>query len=250
MVDVATMQNYQIPAHSEPVKNVNWSPVLNTLITSSWDKTIKYWDLRASTPVATVIMPEKCYSMDVSNTHVVVGCAERHITIINLKSPTVILKKTISPLKWQTRVVSCYPNGEGYAIGSIEGRVSLNNFDANNNNAVFSFKCQRDDSNVYAVNAISFHPTYGTFSTAGSDGTYNMWDKDSKQRLKSSAKLGNSISATSFNRNGSVFAYALSYDWSKGFEHNSRDMKNIVMLSLPKDADIKSKSASSFVRRR
>lgn len=40
------------------------------------------------------------------------------------------------------------------------------------NSKNFAFKCHRDtarDSNaIYAVNAISFHPGYGTFSTAGS----------------------------------------------------------------------------------
>ena len=39
---------------------------------------------------------------------------------------------------------------------------------------------------VYPVNALSFHPTYGTFSTAGADGYIHMWDKDSRQRLESS----------------------------------------------------------------
>jgi len=79
----------------------------------------------------------------------------------------------------------------------------------------FSFKCHRENSNVYAINAISFHPIYGTFSTAGSDGTFNFWDKDSKQRLKQFTNFNMPITATSFNKNGSIFAYALGYDWSK-----------------------------------
>ena len=79
----------------------------------------------------------------------------------------------------------------------------------------FSFKCHRENNNVHAVNAISFHPIYGTFSTAGSDGTFNFWDKDSKQRLKGFSSIGGPIASTTFNRNGSIFAYALSYDWSK-----------------------------------
>jgi WD40 repeat protein len=28
-----------------------------------------------------------------------------------------------------------------------------------------------------------FHEDHGTFATAGADGTFNFWDKDSKQRL-------------------------------------------------------------------
>lgn len=34
------------------------------------------------------------------------------------------------------------------------------------------------------MNAISFNRKHGTFCTAGSDGTFNFWDKDAKQRLK------------------------------------------------------------------
>lgn len=30
-----------------------------------------------------------------------------------------------SPLKWQTRVISCFPSGEAYAVGSVEGRVGI-----------------------------------------------------------------------------------------------------------------------------
>jgi mRNA export factor len=41
----------------------------------------------------------------------------------------------------------------------------------------FTFKCHRDGTDIYAVNAITFHPVHGTFVTAGSDGAYNFWDK-------------------------------------------------------------------------
>jgi mRNA export factor len=68
---------------------------------------------------------------------------------------------------------------------------------------------------VYAVNAISFHPIHGTFSTAGADGTFSFWDKDSKQRLKPFPSVNGQITSTAFNRNGTIFAYSVSYDWSK-----------------------------------
>lgn len=37
-----------------------------------------------------------------------------------------------------------------------------------------------DDLNVCVV----CFKVHGTFATAGSDGAFNFWDKDSKQRLK------------------------------------------------------------------
>ena len=99
----------------------------------------------------------------------------------------------------------------------------------------FSFKCHRDPStnnvtNVYAVNDISFHPQHGTFSTAGSDGTFHFWDKDAKHRLKGYPNVEGSITATTFNKTGSIFAYAVSYDWSKGYQGNNPQYPTKVML--------------------
>lgn len=99
----------------------------------------------------------------------------------------------------------------------------------------FSFKCHRDPpqnnmTSVYSVNAISFHPVHGTFSTAGSDGTFHFWDGVAKHRLKGYPTVGGTISATAFNRNGNIFAYAVSYDWSKGYASNTPQYPNKVMM--------------------
>lgn len=158
----------------------------------------------------------------------VVGTAERKVFVFNLQNPATIHKTVDSPLKWQTRVVSCFQQANGWAIGSIEGRVGIQYVEDSQASSNFSFKCHREAannstvSNVYSVNAISFHPVYGTFSTAGSDGTFNFWDKDSKQRLKQFNNVGGPIVASSFSRTGSIFAYAMGYDWSKVSELRDR----------------------------
>lgn len=65
-----------------------------------------------------------------------------------------------------------------HLTGSIEGRVAVHHVeDAVGAQRNFTFKCHRDASDIYAVNAIEFHPVHGTFVTAGSDGNYNFWDK-------------------------------------------------------------------------
>jgi mRNA export factor len=83
---------------------------------------------------------------------------------------------------------------------------------------------------VYAVNDISFHPVYGTFSTAGSDGTYHFWDREAHLRLKAFPPVGGSITSTAFNRDGTIFAYAVGYDWSKGYSYNTPQYPCKVML--------------------
>lgn len=95
------------------------------IATGSWDKTVKYWDLRSSAAVVTVQCQERVYSMDVRDNLLVVGTADRYINIINLKEPHKFYKTLQSPLKWQTRVVSCFTDSAGFAIGSIEGRCAI-----------------------------------------------------------------------------------------------------------------------------
>ena len=80
------------------------------------------------------------------------------------------------------------------------------------------------------MNDISFHPQHGTFSTAGSDGTFHFWDKDAKHRLKGYPEVGGAIVSTAFSRNGGIFAYALSYDWSQGYAQNTPQKVTKVML--------------------
>ncbi|KAJ3113362.1 hypothetical protein HDU96_003498 [Phlyctochytrium bullatum] len=245
LMDLQTGQTMQVASHDAPIRCARFfdNPQGSILATGSWDKTVRYWDLRQPTPMATVALPERVYAMDVINFLMVVGTADRTILIYNLQNPAQPFKTIPSPLKWQTRCISCFPSGNGFAIGSIEGRVGINYVEDKDQSNNFSFKCHRDDKNVHSVNAISFHPLYGTFSTAGSDGAFHFWDKDSKQRLKPFNPAGNTISATAFSRNGGIFAYAVSYDWSKGHEHNKPGSPNQIMLHAPKDEDVKPRPA-------
>lgn len=236
----------QVAVHDEPIKCVE-SIFVNgqhMLVTGSWDKTVKYWDLRSQAPVASITCQDRVYSMDVrhnastNNTDLlVVATAERWINVVDLKNPGTFFKSIQSPLKWQTRVVSTFNDASGYAIGSIEGRCAIQYIPEDKQSNNFSFKCHRATStadrntqNVFSVNAISFHPVHGTFSTAGADGTFHFWDKDAKHRLKGYPDVGGSITATDFNQAGTIFAYAVSYDWSKGHSANRADYPNKIML--------------------
>lgn len=92
------------------------------------------------------------------------------------------------------------------------------------------------------MNDIAFHPRYGTFATVGSDGAYNFWDKDTKQRLKAMQAASQPIPCCSFNGDGSILAYAVSYDWSRGSsDHNPAQSQNYIMLHAVQENEVKSK---------
>ncbi|KAF1811117.1 WD40 repeat-like protein [Eremomyces bilateralis CBS 781.70] len=226
-----------VAQHDQPIRSVKMFQTNgnNMLVTGSWDKTVKYWDLRQQTPIGSITCQERVYTMDMRNELLVIGTADRYINIVDLNNPMTFQKTLQSPLKFQTRTLACFADASGFAIGSIEGRCAIQYKDDTNSTLNFSFKCHRqnatpDTSKVFAVNAISFHPIHGTFSTAGSDGTFHFWDKDAKHRLKGFSDVGGPITATAFNRTGTIFAYAVSYDWSKGYAYHNPNNPNKIML--------------------
>jgi len=241
--DLATSQAVQVAAHAEPVKNVFWVQEMNCVATTSWDKTVKYWDGKSAQPAATLTLPERAYAADIRYPLMVVATADRKLVIVNLTNPQTIYNTVPSPLKYQSRCVACFPDQQGFCLGSIEGRVAVHHVHDRNSRDNFAFKCHRDNQDIYAVDCITFHPTYGTFATTGSDGTFNFWDKDSRQRLKAFSKASMPIPCGAFNRDGTIFAYAVSYDWSRGSEHYNPRTNHLLLHSTP-EAEIKSRNTA------
>jgi mRNA export factor len=87
----------------------------------SWDKTLKYWDLRTPNPVFSFNLPDRCYAMDVKHPLLVVGTAERHLLVFNLQNPSTPYKQLVSPLKWQTRCVTAFPGVFSSAVQGLRG---------------------------------------------------------------------------------------------------------------------------------
>jgi mRNA export factor len=82
--------------------------------------------------------------------------------------------------------------------------------------------------------------------TTGADGAFNFWDKDSKQRLKAMGKANAPIPCGNFNREGNIYAYAVSYDWSRGYaEYNPTTAKHYILLHSPNDQEVKSRARPS-----
>lgn len=228
--------------HEAPIKELAWVPQMNLLVSGSWDKTLRYWDIRQPQPVHVQQLPERCYALSLCYPLMVVGTADRNVIIFNLQNPQAEFKRITSPLKLQTRCLAAFPDQQGFLIGSIEGRVGVHHVEESQQGKNFTFKCHRDGNDIYAISSLNFHPVHGTFATTGSDGSFNFWDKDSKQRLKAYNRCPSPITCSAFNQDGSIFAYAVCYDWSKGAEkHNPSTAKTNIFLHSAQDSDVKGK---------
>ncbi|GAV72382.1 WD40 domain-containing protein, partial [Cephalotus follicularis] len=215
-----------VAVHDAPVKEIAWIPEMNLLASASWDKTLKYWDLRQPNPVHTQQLPDRCYALTVRYPLMVVGTADRNIIVFNLQNPQTEFKRLMSPLKYQTRCVAAFPDQQGFLVGSIEGRVGVHHLDDQQQSKNFTFKCHKDNNDIYSVNSLNFHPLY---TTIFSD-------------FQAMSRCSQPIPCSAFNNDGSIYAYSSCYDWSKGAEnHNPATAKTYIFLHLPQESEVRSK---------
>lgn len=234
-------------AHDAGVRHMKFLPDNNLLLTSSWDKTMKLWDCRTPNPTHQYPMTDRVLAMDAKNGVAVAYTADHNIHVLSTQNGQPYGSYRC-PIEHQIRCISMFTTDNGFAMGSIEGRVQIEYlteleqrlrpspaFKFNS----FAFKCHREvhsstnrdpPSDIYAVNAIDFHPL-NTFATAGSDGTYCFWDHTSKSRLLQQApnedkkKTTGSpypITCAKFSPQGNMFFYSVGYDWSKGMQFPGR----------------------------
>lgn len=246
MWDLGSNQTIQIAAHDAPIKVCRWvkAPNYEALMTGSWDKTVKFWDTRSPNPIMNIDMGERVYAADVDYPMAVVGTAGRGLRIYSLENQPKEFKRDESPLKYQHRCISIFrdksrptPQPTGFALGSVEGRVAIQYPQAQaKDTRNFTFKCHRSNGpsqgiqDIFAVNDIAFHPVHGTLATVGSDGRWAFWDKDARTKLKTGEPMEQPITSCAFNATGQIFAYGVSYDWSKGHEFYNPQKKNHIFL--------------------
>jgi len=235
MWDLNTDSLIQVAQHDAPIKTCHWIKTSNytCLMTGSWDKTVKFWDTRQSTPMKTLQMPERVYSADAKHGMAIISCADRKIVCLKLENEPAQYKTIESPLRFQHRCVAIFKdkhqqNGEGFALGGIEGKVAIINLNSKNPRENFTFKAHRNEADVFAVNQMAFNPQHGTLATVGSDGKYHFWDKNARQKLKHGDQHDLPVSACAINSKGNLFAYSESYDWCQGHEFYNPQMKNKI----------------------
>jgi len=206
-----------IGTHEEAISCMVRSQEKGCVISGSWDQEITLWDPRTRSRIVSRPQNERVYSMDTVGNQLVVGTAQRKILIWDLRNLDICEQKRDSNLKYQTRVIKCFPNGIGFVMGSIEGRVAVEYFDvdAEVQRKRYAFKCHRQKNEeieeIYPVNALAFHQKYQTFASGGSDGFVSTWDGFNKKRLAIYRRYPTSISALAFSPNGDQLAIGSSF---------------------------------------
>ncbi|KAJ4812841.1 mRNA export factor [Rhynchospora pubera] len=238
------VQPITVAVHDEPVKHVAYISQMNLLVSGSWDKTLRYWDGRQPRPVHIQQLPDKCYALAVDYPLMVVGSGNENLIVFDLQFPQTEYKRMQSPINYQTRCLATFPDKQGFLVGSIHGRVGIEHLDDSQKDKNFTFRCHRNKNGdlAHSVNSLNFHPVHHTFATTGSDGTFSFWDKENKHRVKGFSQCPAPIPCSAFNADGSLFAYAVCYDWSKGAEnHDPSNATSHIYLHSVQEHDAKPK---------
>src|ERR1700722_17757591 len=96
---------------------MNYSTQTNSLITGSWDRTLRFWDPRSSSSrqqqQSSHDVAERVYHMDLVDNMLVVAMASRLFNIFDIRQMEAPVQERESSLKFMTRLLACMVDGQG-----------------------------------------------------------------------------------------------------------------------------------------
>nr|AAL90019.1 AT07829p [Drosophila melanogaster] len=232
--DLESNQLRKVGLHARAARTCHW--VGPYLATTSWDKSIRFWDPRAAIELTRMELPDRSYAADVLNDVAVVACGDRSILAYTLRGGPVEQGRMKSPGESNTQVrsVALHQNRDltSWLIAKTNGMV----FDQSMAHRTVSFpiRCHRRENSgildVYAVNEVKVNMVTQHIATVGSDGVFCFWDSQMRSKLLESKVHPQPITKCAISGDGKLFAYALGYDWSKGHEYSDSSIKPHIFL--------------------
>lgn len=212
-LDLEKNTTNNIKAHTDGIRSVRTQ--LNTVITASWDKTIKFWDTRSSQCTKTIDCDGKVFCMDLQNNLMCYGTSTNVLYSVNLTNLD-STKKHSPKFNYMLKCVSVGSDDKSVLVGGIEGKCEMINTTSYYNG--ITFRSHRKDLKVFSVNTVSIFPkNSNALVTAGSNGDLIFYDNLS--RIKTFTKTEDlPITTGSLSTDGKIYAYALGDDWSKGYD--------------------------------
>lgn len=165
------------------------------LVSSTYGGTLTYFDPRTRDVAHREDTEAKIFAMDATDRHVAVGQSGQQVAIYDVRSLSRPAETRPTGLRYQLAALKAFPDGEGYAVSSLDGRVAVEYFGEADQSRKFAFKCHRHkdpQSNVdtvYPVTKLVFQRPHGTLFTAGGDGHVCLWSMERRKRIKQFAAV-------------------------------------------------------------
>ena len=246
-IDIATGLSTEVGKHDAGVKDVYWVQAANILCSLSYDKTMRFWDLRQQNAVAKFDLGLKIFCSDMFFPHIAIGMESEKVLIVTL--PTIQKMFTRGSLPYidsplgkgaQLTSVGFFTDGTGMAVGSHDGRANISRLETDHTGMpklghIMTFKSNFIDQPggirvTYPTHGIGFHPKSKDFIyTAGGEGSVIFWDFKVKEKIKTCDYRPNPVVQAKMSPDGKYLAYALGYDWAKGVREDMSFHNNIAL---------------------
>jgi len=232
--DITSGKDMVVGQHDHSVKGLYYVPNAGIVCSLSFDKTIRFWDLKQPQPIATIPVGHKVYCSDFSFPYLAIGMSDERVAFIDLKNLQSLQNKPLADLESplgkgsQLTTISFLNDASGVAVGTHDGRANISKFSQDNFGKIkldtkISFKAKKYDNTPndkqiqYPVHDMGFSSLKDGFVyTAGGDGSISYWDYLNKERLCTYEYQGAPVTRSKMSHDGQLMAYALGYDWAKG----------------------------------
>eukprot|EP01016_Furgasonia_blochmanni_P000391 TRINITY_DN1006_c0_g1_i1.p1 TRINITY_DN1006_c0_g1~~TRINITY_DN1006_c0_g1_i1.p1 ORF type:complete len:403 (+),score=89.85 TRINITY_DN1006_c0_g1_i1:3-1211(+) len=244
-------QSQIVGKHDGPVRSLYYLEQANLLLSCSYDKSIRVWQIGQQQPALALPLNHKVYASDLQGSLLLLGLSEEKYSVIDLSNLQNLGKGNIdykeSPLGVGSQItaIGCFLKGNGFAIASFDGRAHLGTLNKDykglfSSSSIITFKCHKNDSKklLYPVHGIGFHPANDNFVYTGAgDGIISFWDTERKNKIKS-FNFTAPVNRMRMSSDGLLFAYATGYDWAKGIEDAAK-YKPKICVHIMNETELK-----------
>ncbi|KAK8809782.1 hypothetical protein WA158_000725 [Blastocystis sp. Blastoise] len=201
--------------------NVNGSEFI---CTGSFDKTIKYWDIRTKTPAVVVQCPNKITAIDYAD-GLLIACIYNKLFYFQMTNPSVPQEFSNPKLDEYLTCCSISADKELVTIGSASSRSAA--YFPKDTSYNFLWKSSKIDKKYYPNSCSAIHNQTNALITAGGDGSIATWNcygripicriiDTSPPNKYSSGSPKDPVTALSISSQGDFMAYATGYNWAMG----------------------------------
>ena len=249
-LDMNTTQSIDL-GHHEGVKDMYWITAARMLCSLGFDKKMRLWDLRQKKAAAELELGLKVFCSDMIFPMLAVGLSSEKVLLINLPNIQKMMSSRSleyidSPLGAESQLTSMALSYHGKTItmGAHEGRVNISNIvdrpDTRQKlESMITFKCSKIDygqrnHTLYPTHGVGFHPASKSFIYTASESTLTFWDYVYKDKLRD-LKYDQTITRSKLSPDGSMLAFGLGYDWSKGISGDMSYNNSIRVHPMEKE---------------
>lgn len=231
-------------SHENGINNICLGGTTRSIIASSFNRNLQHLDSRQRKPIGVYPNKRKIHTMDSTDQYLILGLSDNVIEIYDLKNLHEPLETRDVGLRYQFKDIKTFPNQEGFAVATIDARVSIEYFNPSldvQNSKRFIFKSHRhyDEMTgtdiVFPINSIAFDKKKDyMLLTGSSDGHVCLWDIEKRKRMKQFPRFEprdqqgvvESVAKMDVSSNGKLLAVATSDDTFMRRRSLSEDMNS------------------------